>query len=65
MDKITKMKLSKKQIKELTEGIAEEIERDLDRYLEWQAPEIALDNQADLYNKLALIVLNLVAKRYK
>lgn len=59
------MKLSKKQVKELTEGIAEEIEKDLDRYLEWQAPSVALDNHAELYNKLALIVLNLVAKRYK
>ena len=58
------MKLSKKQVKELTEGIAEEIEKDLDRYLEWQAPSVALDNHAELYNKLALIVLNLVAKRY-
>jgi hypothetical protein len=59
------MKLTKKQTKELTEGIAEELERDLDRYLEWQAPEIALDNNAELYNNLALVVLNLCTKRYK
>jgi hypothetical protein len=59
------MKLTNTKTKELTEGIAEELERDLDRYLEWQAPEIALDHNAKLYNKLALTVLNLCAKRYK
>ena len=44
------MKLTKKQIKDLTEGIAKELEEVLDRYLEWQTPEIALDENAKLYN---------------
>ena len=57
--------LNKKNVEKICQGIAEELERDVERYLEWQAPSVALDNHAELYNKLALIVLNLVAKRYK
>jgi len=59
------MKLTKKQTKELCEGIATELEEVLDRYLEWQAPQIALDENAKLYNELAVTVLELLAKRYK
>ena len=59
------MKLTKKQTKELTEGIATELEEVLDRYLEWQTPEVALDENAKLYNELALEVLEVLAKRYK
>ena len=59
------MKLTKKQTKELTEGIAKELEEVLDRYLEWQTPEVALDENAKLYNELALKVSEVLAKRYK
>ena len=58
------MKLSNKKAKEVVQGIAEEIERDLDRYLEWELPQVALDNNEKLYNQLAMAVLNLVSKRY-
>jgi len=37
------MKLSNKKAKEVVQGIAEEIEKDLDRYLEWELPQVALD----------------------
>ena len=58
------MKLSNKKAKEVVKGIAEEIEKDLDRYLEWELPQVALDNNEKLYNQLAMAVLNLVSKRY-
>ena len=58
------MKLTNKKAKKVVQGIAEEIERDLDRYLEWELPQVALDNNEKLYNQLAMAVLNLVSKRY-
>ena len=58
------MKLSNKKAKEVVQGIAEEIEKDLDRYLEWELPQVALDENEKLYNQLAMEVLNLVSKRY-
>jgi hypothetical protein len=58
------MKLSNKKAKEVVQGIAEEIEKDLDRYLEWELPQVALDSNEKLYNQLAMEVLNLVSKRY-
>jgi len=58
------MKLSNKKAKEVVQGIAEEIEKDLDRYLEWELPQVALDENEKLYNQLAMAVLNLVSKRY-
>ena len=58
------MKLSNKKAKEVVQGIAEEIEKDLDRYLEWESPQVALDSNEKLYNQLAMEVLNLVSKRY-
>ena len=58
------MKLSNKKAKKVVQGIAEEIEKDLDRYLEWELPQVALDENEKLYNQLAMAVLNLVSKRY-
>ena len=58
------MKLSNKKAKKVVQGIAEEIEKDLDRYLEWELPQVALDENEKLYNQLAMEVLNLVSKRY-
>ena len=59
------MKLTKKQTNKLIEEIATELEEVVDRCLEWQAPQIALDENAELYNKLAIKILELLAKRYK
>ena len=57
--------MNKQEKENICQGIAEELERDVERYLEWQAPQIALDENAKLYNELAVTILELLSKRYK
>jgi len=59
------MKLTKKQTNKLIEEIATELEEVISFRLEWQTPQIALDENVKLYNKLAIKILELLAKKYK
>jgi len=59
------MKLTKKQTNKLIEEIATELEEVISFRLEWQTPQIALDENVELYNKLAIKILELLAKKYK
>ena len=34
--------LNKKNVEKICQGIAEELERDVERYLEWEAPSVTL-----------------------
>ena len=57
--------LNKKNVEKICQGIAEELERDVERYLEWQAPSVTLSENEDLFNYMIQKSLKIVFDKYK
>ena len=56
--------LNKKNVEKICQGIAEELERDVERYLEWQAPSVTLSEKEDLFNYMIQRSLKIVFEKY-
>ena len=57
--------MSKQETDKICQGIAEELERDVERYLEWQAPSVTLSENEDLFNYMVQKSLKIVFDKYK
>ena len=56
--------MNKQEKENICQGIAEELERDVERYLEWQAPSVTLSEKEDLFNYMVQRSLKIVFEKY-
>tara|TARA_Y100000296_G_C5027540_1_gene183059 strand:- start:124 stop:321 length:198 start_codon:yes stop_codon:yes gene_type:complete len=57
--------MNKQEKENICQGIAEELERDVERYLEWQAPSVTLSENEDVFNYMIQRSLKIVFDKYK
>ncbi len=56
--------MNKQEKENICQGIAEELERDVERYLEWQAPSVTLSENEATFNYMIQRSLKIVFDKY-